>query len=68
MKKTTVKPVDVMDLIIQEEELEHLVVFLCEKQYTLINLQNMIEKPYKYIDLYNKFLQSRKQYFEVREN
>lgn len=63
----TVKPVDVMDLIIREEELEYLIVFLCEKQYTLINFHDMMEKPYKYIELFNKFSQSRELNFEVSE-
>jgi len=64
----TVKPVDVMDLIIREEELEHLIDFLCEKEYQLLMFLDMIVKPYKYIELFNEFLQSRKQEFEVSEN
>ena len=53
----TIRSVDALDFLAREELLEKFVAFLVEKQYTLLSLYSLVEKPYKYTDTLNEFLQ-----------
>lgn len=55
--KNTIRSEDIMDFITKEDLLGELVAFLCErKTKNLLYLYDMIEKPYKHVDVFNDFL------------
>jgi hypothetical protein len=60
-----IKSVDAMDFINREDLLRDLAEFLCERQLSMLYFYDMICKPFKYINVFNEFLQSQNLKFEV---